>query len=195
MSIEIVVAHYNEDLSWIYPFSKHFNIRVYSKGAGGNLPNVGSCDHTYLHHIISNYDELAENTIFVPGSCHNVSDRFFRFLMTFFDCGCNHSRVAFYKINEDLYNFKIDEYSHTNSPGTKDLVKCEVRPFGKWMEEIVGLEINKIGISYGGIFNVSKKDILKHPKSFYEKLISQVDKHPYCEASHYMERAWASIFP
>ena len=32
------------------------------------MENVGRCDHTYLYHIIHNYNNLADITIFLPGS-------------------------------------------------------------------------------------------------------------------------------
>jgi hypothetical protein len=33
-----------------------------------NLPNVGKCDHTYLYHIINNYNNLSKILVFLPGS-------------------------------------------------------------------------------------------------------------------------------
>jgi hypothetical protein len=79
--IEIVVSRYNEDLTWLdeSPFSKH-PVICYNKGVNDTfnkppnmkkivkLKNVGRCDHTYLYHIVSNYDKLADVTIFLPGS-------------------------------------------------------------------------------------------------------------------------------
>jgi hypothetical protein len=76
MEIQIVVSRYNEDLSWILeePFNK-FQYIVYNKGTNENfekknvvkivsLSNVGKNDHTYLHHIIENYSNLSDITIF-----------------------------------------------------------------------------------------------------------------------------------
>ncbi len=75
---EIVVAYYDEDLSWLSPYTDHCHI--YQKGSKqieqktaqefrqwDTLPNVGRESHTYLHHIITNYDCLAEVTIFFQG--------------------------------------------------------------------------------------------------------------------------------
>lgn len=75
-NVEIVVARYNEDLSWIneYPFNQ-FEYIVYNKGDNNNfvktnvkeivrLPNVGRCDHTYLYHIVANYDNLSNIIVF-----------------------------------------------------------------------------------------------------------------------------------
>jgi hypothetical protein len=84
-NVEIVISRYNEDLSWIneYPFNQ-FEYIVYNKGDNDNfeknnvkkiinLDNVGRCDHTYLYHIINNYDNLSEHTIFLPGSSNMIT--------------------------------------------------------------------------------------------------------------------------
>ena len=72
---EIVLAHYNEDLTWILKEANHCH--VYHKGKivipdwrfrqWEVLPNVGRESHTYLHHIIVNYDRLANVTVFLQG--------------------------------------------------------------------------------------------------------------------------------
>jgi hypothetical protein len=73
----VVLAHYNEDLTWVSKLPEGVRIRVYSKGAQfpsdvhsmptavvQQLPNVGRESHTYLKHIVDNYDNLAYWTVF-----------------------------------------------------------------------------------------------------------------------------------
>jgi len=75
MKTEIVVARYNENLDWLKEIkkSKDIKITVYNKGKDDidvpfiPLPNVGRESHTYLYHIINNYDNLADQTIFCQG--------------------------------------------------------------------------------------------------------------------------------
>jgi hypothetical protein len=73
MKTEIVVARYNEDLSWLKKIPKTIKITIYNKGNDDidfpfiQLPNIGRESHTYLYHIIQNYDNLAEQTIFCQG--------------------------------------------------------------------------------------------------------------------------------
>ena len=70
-NLEIVVARYSENLEWLKPYQSVS--KVYNKGDPTpgvhsiSLPNIGREGHTYLHHIISNYDSLAERTIFCQG--------------------------------------------------------------------------------------------------------------------------------
>jgi len=73
MTIEIVIARYNEDLSWLRKIPKKIKITIYNKGLDDiniqsiKLPNIGRESHTYLYHIINNYDNLADKTIFCQG--------------------------------------------------------------------------------------------------------------------------------
>ena len=70
----IVVARYNESIDW----TKFYNCIIYNKGDPientntttnvTTLPNVGREGHTYLHHIINNYDTLSDYTMFLQGN-------------------------------------------------------------------------------------------------------------------------------
>jgi len=72
---EIVVAHYKEPLQWLEPFKEH--VVVYHKNPDGcvthtfkkeiPLPNIGRESHTFLYHIVHNYDRLPDVTAFVQG--------------------------------------------------------------------------------------------------------------------------------
>ncbi|MAT11020.1 MAG: hypothetical protein CMM02_08430 [Rhodopirellula sp.] len=68
-SVEVVIAQFDENTSWVQPFVRPgIKAIIYSKGAFQNgthpLPNVGRESHTYLHHIVQNYDALADWTVF-----------------------------------------------------------------------------------------------------------------------------------
>jgi hypothetical protein len=80
MKTEIVVARYKENLDWLKKIkkSKDIKITIYNKGPDDieNIPsgtsiiklsNIGRESHTYLYHIINNYDNLADQTIFCQG--------------------------------------------------------------------------------------------------------------------------------
>ena len=70
MRIDVVVARYREDISWLSdPVFKNYNVLVYNKyeQSGLVLPNVGRESQTYVHHIVQNFDNLADVTAFVQG--------------------------------------------------------------------------------------------------------------------------------
>ena len=73
MKTEIVIARYDEKLDWVKKIEKNIKITIYNKGKNDidfpfiTLPNIGRESHTYLYHIINNYDKLADQTIFCQG--------------------------------------------------------------------------------------------------------------------------------
>jgi len=67
--VELVLAQHDENVAWSDPYA---SVRtVYCKGGAAcsqgaiRLPNVGGEGHTFLHHIVNNYDDkLAKWTVF-----------------------------------------------------------------------------------------------------------------------------------
>lgn len=82
-SFEFVIARYDEDSGWIEHLLAHnVYVTIYDKGCPINLSpdlyaysnlkthtlqNIGREADTYLQHICTRYDDLAEYTIFVQG--------------------------------------------------------------------------------------------------------------------------------
>jgi hypothetical protein len=70
--VEIVLARYNEDVSWCDQYKSL--VTIYNKGEDDlkydslPLPNVGREGHTYLHHVVQNYENLADWTVFSQAS-------------------------------------------------------------------------------------------------------------------------------
>mmetsp|Transcript_72589 Transcript_72589/g.132606 ORF Transcript_72589/g.132606 Transcript_72589/m.132606 type:complete len:442 (-) Transcript_72589:113-1438(-) len=79
-SIEVVMARYDEDIEWSDPY---LHVRtVYCKdqknmvsGCSALLPNVGREGHTYLYHIVKNYDKLAQWTVFTQAQDPTIGYR------------------------------------------------------------------------------------------------------------------------
>ena len=67
-SYKIIVARYNENIEWLN--SEMANCIIYNKGNKLNieneilLENLGRESETYLHYIISNYDNLPDVVVF-----------------------------------------------------------------------------------------------------------------------------------
>ena len=68
MNKQLVVSHYEQDLTWVHEASTYIDMVVYDKSEKDSnyskLRNIGREPHTYMHHIVENYDSLAEWTIF-----------------------------------------------------------------------------------------------------------------------------------
>ena len=213
-TIDIVVARYNENLEWLSEINdERFNIIVYNKGVNDNfiklpnmttinLNNVGRCDHTYLYHIINYYDSLTNITVFLPGS-GNMDDKLAK-IKRLIGLIKEHNRAVFlpdccYKnLKKELYDFTLDEWMARDiqnrglNPESK-LELSEIRPFGKWYEYYFNNIIVHC-MTYWSIFSIDSKDILQHPKEYYENLIKQLSNSSNPEVGHYFERAWCAVF-
>jgi len=212
--IQLVISRYNENLEWMNedPYNKYKNI-VYNKSDNSDfskserteqiisLPNVGRCDHTYLYHIIQNYDNLANITVFLPGSANmeNKKNKSTRLLNEIE----NHKQNVFISsryenVQNEFYDFQLDAWKASDEKNSvlnpeNKLENAKIRPFGKWYADKFGdLEIKDV--SYYGVFSVNKKEILQHPKSYYENLIKELETSSNPEAGHFFERSWVAIF-
>jgi hypothetical protein len=77
MKTDVVVARYREDLAWLGLLPPGPRVWVYNKGplppptsTVGHvicLPNTGREAETFLHHIVTNYEDLADTTVFLQG--------------------------------------------------------------------------------------------------------------------------------
>jgi len=213
-NIQLVISRYNENLEWINedPYNRYENI-IYNKSDNSDfskskktkkivsLPNVGRCDHTYLYHVVKNYDNLANITVFLPGSANmeNKKDKSSRLLN---EIETNNQNVflcsKYENVQEEFYDFQLeswkasDEKNSALNPEMK-LDRAKIRPFGKWFsDKFNDLKIEYV--SYYGIFSVNKKEILQHPKSYYENLIKDLETSSNPEAGHFFERSWVAIF-
>jgi hypothetical protein len=69
-NIKIIISRYHEDVSWSEKYSDYRVI--YNKGNNIEqncitLPNIGRESHTYLYHIVENYNNLADYNVFLQG--------------------------------------------------------------------------------------------------------------------------------
>jgi hypothetical protein len=200
---EIVIARYQEDISWSYVYkdvckiyNKSLKELEYQSDNVVQLKNVGREAHTYLYHIINHYDNLADMTLFTQG---NITDHMEpdTDLGLFFD---------------KRFDFIVKNGSHTNGydPLTGRLIHC-----GKWLKELETGKMRKAKQSFiewsrnilqidfrgrviffgpGAIFSVTRELIQKKPISFYKYLLSFLEDHANPEEGHYLERTWVYIF-
>ncbi len=210
-TVGIVISHFNEDVQYLdtEPFSKYEQV-IYTKGETPptckncdkaiKLPNVGVCLHTYLHHIIENYDNLHKITIFIPASCmdENKKDKTMNTIQK-----VEETQNSVFYVDEvsmdELREFKMDEYSTSNE---KNKLKnsdtyvrpADIRPFGKWHDEFFnGVELSNKS-NYKGIFAVSREHIRQRSLESYKTLINQINRDKNEETGHYFERAILSLF-
>jgi hypothetical protein len=211
---DLVVSYYKENLAWLNNKTDKVNtIYIYSKGKKSpptsiphveiSIDNIGRCDHTYLHHIITNYDRLADVTIFTTGSTGALKHKLKNFklilatvLKTHDSCflGQHENNVAKTQYDFQIENYQSSNISNQEASAADILAPASPRPFGRWYNKhFPGIKISHV--VYYGVFAVSKKHIHAHPKRYYENLIKEFPKdHSNPEVGHYFERAWVAIF-
>ena len=214
-NIEIIVSRFNEDLNWTQeaPFNL-FQYTVYNKGNNENfnktnvkqiinIENVGRCDHTYLYHIIENYNNLSNIIVFFPGSL-NLGFKKNKAKIILFKIIQNNYENAYFigsyvkDVKTKFKNFKISKYKSEDKQNLllnnqTILKKCEIRPYGKWYTYFFG-NTQANWFTMAGIFSIDKRDIIQYPVERYQTLIQTVNTHSETEAGHYIERSWGVIF-
>lgn len=210
----IVVSRYMENLDWLNDDKfRDYKTIIYNKGSNEdfykppnslviNIPNYGRETHSYLFHIIHNYDNLADITVFLPGSTdsENKYNRTKDLIAKIKDANTSCYSCMFQSADKmkELYNFSMeDKYKCTNAANKQtcidDIQKSDIRPFGKWYEKNIGNNKNDC-IAYNSIFSVAKEDIRQFPVEYYKKLFEEVDKKENPETGHYFERSWLGVF-
>lgn len=169
------------------------------------LPNVGRCDHTYLYHIVTNWDNLADVTVFVPGSCASAQSKWNKLQWIVSQVGrtgdsafpVDHVTVT--PLNEQLGAFKLDSYVASEAANAamnpeSTLQLSRHRPFGVFFRAMFPDLPAVHEVVYQGVFAVSRAHITQHPRARYERLLACLDSHSNPEAGHYMERSWLAAF-
>lgn len=210
-NVELVIARYNEDLEWLKKKRFNYPTTIYNKGNNDNfykpkgckvikLQNVGREGHSYLYHIIHNYDNLPDLTIFLPGSANDK--RKIEWVNKVVNKIKKEKKTTFPAqergdIKTKFYNFELDNWESTNESNNKansekKLLPSNIRPFGKWYEAHFDKNVNYSG--YGGIFAVSNIHIKQYSKKYYKNLLKELEVSSNPEVGHYFERAWVAVF-
>lgn len=214
--ISCILSRYNEDLSWtLEPPFNNFKYIVYNKGENENfhkenvvsvikLENVGKDIHTYLHHIVHNYESLTDIVMFLPASMSASYKRDKALALISSTISTNFTNAYF--LGQYSPNLKHYFFNYTQAnwvPSTKEnqyyttnnyqLLPSTFRPYGKWFayhfkDNIVNWW------SYNNTFSIDKRDIWKYPKSYYEEFLNEVSMANDTEVAHYIERSWNAIF-
>ena len=196
----IVCARYNEDIRWLLPF--RYITTIYNKGNYSEilnkfetiiLNNVGRESHTYLYHIVQNYDNLTKKTIFFQGKIndHKILDLEDYFKEEDFTASLDNYPI-------DKLKDKIAHYGKYKTQYNNGNMKISYYTPYDWITKIIGLHIddeNKISkIVWGANFAISKELIHKKPKIFYENILRQIELDLNPEEGHFLERTWYMIF-
>ena len=165
--LEIVVSRYDEDLEWAEDYLNYCTI--YNKGEqlaidAISLPNIGREGHTFVKHIVDNYDNLADHTIFLQGEPidpHSPNLKIVLDVIINFD-----SELAdFLWISERLVE---GDFEYIREPYHKIVPNIKYA-YEKVFGEQPKLETFVFGS--GAQFCVSRRRIHKRPVGFYKNIL------------------------
>jgi len=208
MNIKIVVARYNEDISWLLPLN-HYCLFI-NKGETLHmdnemqLENIGRESHSYLWYIINHYENLPDIVAFTQGNIKDHIDiNSLNYLDNMIKQAVNYNKslpnaLHDYKTNKKmnnelgpLWNYREGDWYLKNN-----YLKNEEQFFINWFIKNIKQEYPYPTMYFylNGIFAVRKELILNHSKEYYENLIKSVDHHINPAEGHFLERSWFHIF-
>jgi Protein of unknown function (DUF3431) len=205
--LELVVARYRENLNWLRKVPPAIQKTVYDKsGEPSPVPtaillpnNAGREAHTYLHHIITRHDSLADWTIFCQGKPFDHTFDFHHTLRAF---AANPDQIGTTGLIEsDTDQFRwLGHIVDTDDNGGQRL-------FRTWSknDDGRGLDLNgfhrallgtdgpdNYPFVLGAQFAVRRDLVQKRPLSFYEQALHISVNFP--DAAHCFERTWDKVF-
>lgn len=195
---ELVVAHYQEDLSWLRKRPANLRITVYDKSPdapGGSdailLPNVGREAHTYLYHIVSRYDTLAEWTIFCQGKPFDHAYDFKKTLRVMAVDTPQPRGSGFHWLGhlidtDDAQGHRLFRPWSKNDDGRG----LDLRGFHRALFDTDGPE--EYTFVLGAQFAVHCDVVRRQPLTFYERALAVSVQFP--DAAHCFERSWDHVF-
>jgi len=207
--VEVVVSAYREDLAWLRPlvrrqlagadvevtvYSKHPDTALVDGVASVALPNVGRCDHTYLHHIVTHWDRLADTTLFLPGTVHaRWWQRLPLRLVLLPRLGAIEDFAAGAVRPLTAADRRLALDVHRAGDGDGGVVPARVRPFEAWWAaNFPGRPLPR-ATAMGGVFAARRSALRRVPLSLWRALLVQHAAGDDVEVGHYMERAWYGL--
>jgi hypothetical protein len=201
MDLNIVIARYNESLEWLdkLPYDIRKCVRVYNKGDPIQIPdvevvampNVGREAHTYLTHIIDNYNCLTNNLIFIQANpFEHVHRPPIGDLTQWVNEWCREEITQNYENEGNPYTFRVKAYNGENLTQAPTCI-------GKWFETYINRKYpapETMKWYFGACFGVCRERVHLRSKVYYQRLLDQVSMHKSPEVAHYLERSWYYIF-
>ena len=203
----LIIARYDENLNWLESF-RDFKIIIYNKGKTLNinsenikvinLKNVGRESHTWIYHIVNNYNNLDDINIFLQGRIDDLECMAFKdpnnYLRFIEKNGFAASRYGVLGPWHWSWNVGIEKDKRYRKQWIKKEIsrsKIGFRKFSKSLFPEIPILINT---SYGGCFAIKKDLIKNYDLLFYKNLLNKLSVHKNPIEGHYMERLWCYMF-
>ncbi len=212
-SVDLVVARYREELNWLRRVPPAFRVIVYDKNdqpeakqlsdflselmskrppaslVAVSLENVGREAHTYLYHMVTRYDSLADYTVFCQGK---PFDHAFDFHQSLRDFAAAPDQIGAFRWLGHIIDTD-DAAGKTLFQGwskNEDGRSLDLRAFHQQLFGTDGPPHYTFVL--GAQFAVSRAMIQSRPLSFYKQALAVSETFP--DAAHCFERSWDRVF-
>lgn len=200
----IVVAKYNEDISWLSQIDPGIKRYIYNKGQDDfpdniRLSNIGREAHTYLVHIVNNYNNLDDFLIFTQGNpfdhVSNISE--------FNELGTVNGYRSFVRLFGNYIKGEIISFKHHPARRLRADVSNQWMQFSSKSEitpnflhqKFFGSNVkDDTWVSVNAIFSIDKETILKHDKEVYIYLLELFDRQDQNWMAYVLEYFWTLLF-
>ncbi len=205
MFIELVVARYREDLSWLRNIPPQIRTTIYDKNPDApqpdslhlssalRLPNIGREAHTYLHHIITRWETLSPLTVFCQGK---PFDHAFDFHLTLRELV---EQLASEPENRSVFRWLGHVIDTDDARGQRLFVPWSKNDDGHELDlhafhrALFGCEGPEHYVfQLGAQFVISKALIHSRSLNFYRRALQISMEFP--DAAHCFERSWDQVF-
>tara|TARA_B100000989_G_C19527348_1_gene467661 strand:+ start:2944 stop:3651 length:708 start_codon:yes stop_codon:yes gene_type:complete len=206
MKNSIIVSRYDEDICWLEEY-QDFNIYIYNKGENiktklsekvVNLPNVGRESHTWIYHIVKNYNNLDSVNIFLQGRVDDLGVMAFSnpkdYLLKTKHFGFNASRYGILGPIHWKKYVGIEKDKRYKVQWENGEISRSERGFRDFAKTLFPKIPIFVATSYGGCFAVTNQKIKQYDLNFYKNILSILDKHSNPIEGHFMERLWCYLF-
>tara|TARA_Y100000589_G_scaffold330619_1_gene380833 strand:- start:2829 stop:3518 length:690 start_codon:yes stop_codon:yes gene_type:complete len=202
----LIIARYNENINWVNKH-KDFKIIIYNKGDKlieneyfkvVNLKNIGRESHTWLHHIVINYNNLDNINIFLQGRLDDLN------CMAYLNPNDYLKKINKYGFSVRRYgllgpfhwdwNVGVNKDERYKKQWLNDEISKSELGFRNFSKKFFPKIPYFVATSYSGCFAVKKENILKHDINFYKELLNILGKSKNPIEGHYLERLWCYMF-
>ncbi len=200
-----MISNYNADISWLLEYTDNYIIydrsdsdkwtKIFDQSKVLHVKNIGWDIYDKLTYIIDNYDHLPNSMILTKGNIFKyitkeefdqICDNAF-FTPIFTKNHLEKPGISFYS-EDGMYNEKNNSWYLDVYPAKYFLT------FNEFIKYIVDTLPSYVKFAPGSNYIVTKENIQKYPKVFYEKLKLYVSYSPHPGEAQIIERAMYTLW-
>lgn len=206
-TLEIVVAKYQEDVSWINEWVPFVDkVTIYDKSTDPvksphpkvsvvQLPNVGREGHTYAHHFVEHYDDLCDNVVCTQGKYDDHLSRadFEALVRGREQPAANGLDIPWSSSPMKHFGWTVEHNFQTAT--MQPMQPCEMTMAKYFLTHVADDIVPEAELRwwFGAIFNAVATNVRRHPRSKYEGIRDSLAVGNNPEAAHMMERFWRAL--